>query len=70
MTAEQEKWVSVSELADYLGVCKDTIYTWLSDKNMPAIKAGRLWKFKISVVESWLANGGTSSASTEKDRSK
>lgn len=70
MTTEKEKWVSVSELADYLGVCKDTIYTWLSDKNMPAIKAGRLWKFKISVVENWLANGGASSAAAEKEQSK
>ncbi|MEI3038401.1 MAG: excisionase family DNA-binding protein [Victivallales bacterium] len=60
MAIDKEKWVSVNELADYLGFCKDTIYTWLAEKDMPALRAGKLWKFKISQVEQWLADGGAS----------
>lgn len=60
MAIDKEKWVSVNELADYLGFCKDTIYTWLADKDMPALRAGRQWKLKISQVEKWLADGGAS----------
>ncbi len=58
MAFDKERWVSVAELAEHLGICKDTIYTWRAEKNMPAVKAGRLWKFKISQVEEWLAAGG------------
>ncbi len=67
MAIDKEKWVSVNELADYLGFCKDTIYTWLAEKDMPALRAGKLWKFKISQVEQWLADGG---ASRKKSTSK
>lgn len=58
MPPKQESWVSVSEIAEHLGVCKDTIYTWLAEKEMPAHKAGRLWKFKIAQVDKWIENGG------------
>ena len=58
MSIENERWVSVSEIAEHLGVCKDTIYTWLAEKQMPAHKVGRLWKFKIDQVDKWIENGG------------
>lgn len=64
MAIDKEKWVSVSELANYLGFCKDTIYTWLAERDMPALRAGKLWKFKISQVEQWLADGGASRRKT------
>ena len=41
----QEHWLSVEESAAHLGVSRDTIYKWLVRQNMPAHKAGRLWKF-------------------------
>ncbi len=51
-----EKWSSLEEMADHLGVSKDTIYKWISKKQMPAHKIGRLWKFKISEVDQWVRN--------------
>ena len=42
MADDNERWVSVSELAEHFGFCKDTIYTWLANKNMPALRAGKL----------------------------
>lgn len=54
---ETEKWSSLDEVALHLGVSKDTIYRWLANKQMPAHKIGRLWKFKLSEVDEWVRRG-------------
>lgn len=54
----EDRWLSVDEIAEYLGVKRDTVYTWVSEKNMPANKIGRLWKFKKNAVDEWVRNGG------------
>lgn len=59
-----DKWLSVDEIGEYLGVKRDTIYKWISEKSMPAHKIGRLWKFKISQVDTWVEAG--SAIETEK----
>lgn len=48
-----DRWVSVEEIAEYLGVSKDTVYGWIAKKDMPAHKVGRLWKFKTDEVDDW-----------------
>ncbi len=53
-----DRWVSVDEIRDYLGVTRDTIYKWISEKNMPAHRIGRLWKFKKGEVDDWIRSGG------------
>ena len=53
-----ERWLSVDEIAKYLGISKDTVYTWISKRNMPAHKVGRLWKFKTEEVDNWVRDGG------------
>lgn len=57
---EQEKWSSLEEIAQHLGVSKDTIYRWITNKQMPAHKIGKLWKFKISEVDEWVMKGKAS----------
>ena len=52
-----EKWSSLEEIAEHLGVSKDTIYRWIASKKMPAHKVGKLWKFKISEVDEWVIKG-------------
>lgn len=52
-----EKWSSLEEIALHLGVSKDTIYLWISNKKLPAHKIGRLWKFKKSEVDEWVRKG-------------
>ena len=49
-----DRWLSVDESAAYLGVKRDTIYKWIDRKGMPANKVGRLWKFKLNEVDSWV----------------
>ena len=60
-----ERWMSVEEIADYLGVSKDTIYGWISKREMPAHKVGRLWKFKSDEVDSWVRVGQASDEANE-----
>lgn len=53
-----DRWLSVEEIAEHLGVSKDTVYTWISKKNMPAHRVGRLWKFQKVEVDGWIKGGG------------
>ena len=53
-----DRWLSVDEISEYLGVSKDTVYTWISAKVMPAHRVGRLWKFKRDEVDGWVKSGG------------
>jgi excisionase family DNA binding protein len=46
-----ERWSSVEEICEHLGVSRDTIYRWIADRGMPAHRIGRLWKVKLSEVE-------------------
>ncbi len=51
------RWLSVDEIAAYLGIKRDTVYKWIREKKMPAQKIGRLWKFRISEVDGWVRAG-------------
>ena len=53
-----ERWLSVAEIADHLGIKRDTVYKWIDRKSMPAHKVGKLWKFKVSEIDGWVRDGG------------
>lgn len=57
MSSSIERWYSMKEITEYLGVSRDTVLNWIEKRNMPATKIGRLWKFKISEVEIWVKAG-------------
>ncbi|MEH6589158.1 MAG: helix-turn-helix domain-containing protein [Halioglobus sp.] len=65
----EDRWLSVDEIAVYLGISKDTVYTWVTNKNMPGHKAGRLWKFKTQEIDEWVLAGGTDSVKSTGDNS-
>jgi len=57
MDTMADRWLSISEICQYLGVSSDTIYKWIEKKGMPAHKIGRLWKFKKNEVDDWVRSG-------------
>ena len=54
----EDRWLSVDEIGDYLGIKRDTVYKWICVKGMPAHKIGLLWKFKKDEVDQWVRSGG------------
>ena len=54
----EDRWLSVDEIAAYLGIKRDTVYKWIGEKQMPAHRMGRLWKFRKEEVDEWVRSGG------------
>ena len=53
-----EKWVSIEDAAEHLGVKPVTIRDWIrKGKDMPAHKIGKQWKFKFSELDDWVKSG-------------
>lgn len=52
-----ERWYSTKEICAYLGVSRDTLLVWINEKDMPASKVGRSWKFKLSEIDEWIKSG-------------
>jgi excisionase family DNA binding protein len=65
-----EPWVSVEDVAEHLGVAKDSVYRWIERKGLPAHRIGRLWKFKISDVDKWVLQGGAGSVNEDMEESR
>ncbi len=57
MPNEPEKWSSLEEIADHLGVSKDTIRNWIKKDVIPHRRIGKQYKFKISEVDAWVDSG-------------
>ncbi len=54
------RWLSVDEIAQHLGVGRNTVYRWITDRGMPAHRVGRLWKFQQDEVDAWIREGHAS----------
>ncbi len=65
MATNSERWLSVEEIADHLGIAAITVYRWLEKQKIPAHRVGRLWKFKISEVDEWILKGRAGEVSAE-----
>ena len=46
MESDNEKWISLNEVAEYLGVAKDTIRNWIQKGLIPAHK-----------IDEWVSSG-------------
>lgn len=45
--------MTLEEVAAYLKVKPQTIYTWAQEKKIPAAKIGKEWRFKKSIIDEW-----------------
>ena len=58
MSDSEDRWRSVVEICQHLGVSNDTVYRWIDKRSMPAHRVGRLWKFKKDEIDEWIRDGG------------
>ena len=65
-----EPWVSVEDVAKHLGVVKESVYRWIEAKGLPAQKLGKLWKLKLSEVDSWVRADGAGATEDDKGGAK
>lgn len=59
---EVERWLSLEEISNHLGVSKDTIRSWIKKDTIPYHRVGRLYKFRISEVDAWVESGKSANA--------
>ena len=57
MEREIEKWVSLEEIADHMGISKDTIRNYIKKEQIPFYRIGKQYKFKISEIDAWIESG-------------
>jgi PTS system nitrogen regulatory IIA component len=48
-----EDIMTLEEVAKYLKLKPQTIYTWAQDGKIPAAKLGKEWRFRRSVIDKW-----------------
>lgn len=61
MERETEKWVSLEEIAEHMGLSKDTIRNYIKKQQMPYYRIGKQYKFKISEIDAWIESGKSAS---------
>ena len=49
--------LNVQEMADYLGVARNTVSTWINGHITPSLQTLRLWAIKTDVPLEWLRTG-------------
>jgi excisionase family DNA binding protein len=45
--------MTIEEVAKYLKLKPQTIYTWAQNQKIPAVKLGKEWRFRKSVIDKW-----------------
>ncbi len=48
-----DKIMTLEEVAEYLRLTPQTIYTWAQEKKIPAVKLGKEWRFRRSLIDKW-----------------
>jgi excisionase family DNA binding protein len=46
--------LDIRQAADYLGISGDTLYRYASEGQVPAFRLGNRWRFKRSLLDSWM----------------
>ncbi len=46
--------LTLEEVARYLRLKPQTIYKWAQERRIPAVKLGKEWRFRRSILDRWL----------------
>lgn len=58
---QENKWLSMKEVCDYLHISRDTVVNWIKKEGMPAHQKGRLWRFDVNEIDEWMRTSEESS---------
>ena len=61
MERDTEKWVSLEEIAEHMGLSKDTIRNYIKKQQIPYYRIGKQYKVKISEIDAWIESGKSAS---------
>jgi len=56
--SDQEKWLTLDELASYLKVSKSALYKMVQEGRIPGGKVGRVWRFDRAEIDRWVKSRG------------
>ena len=51
---QTQELMTIDEVAQYLRVKRRTIYEWVKNHRIPAIKTVGQWRFKKDKIDAWL----------------
>jgi excisionase family DNA binding protein len=51
---DQDKWLTIDELADYLKMGRTKLYRMAQEGNIPASKVGNQWRFDREEIDEWM----------------
>lgn len=54
---ESKEFYSPQEIANMLGVTRKTIYNWIVDNNINAVKIGRSWRISHQELQRFIEKG-------------
>ncbi len=46
--------LTLEEVAHYLRLKPQTIYKWAQERRIPAVKLGKEWRFRKSILDRWM----------------
>lgn len=48
-----KRYIDIEELSQYIGVSRNTIYSWIWLKKIPYFKMGKLVRFDLKEIDTW-----------------
>lgn len=51
---DQDKWLTIDELADYLKMGRTKLYRMAQEGVIPASKVGNQWRFDREGIDEWM----------------
>ncbi len=61
--------MDIRQAAEYLGISPDSLYKYASENVIPAFKLGNRWRFKRSLLESWMERQSSLNLSPAREKS-
>jgi len=68
--ADSREVMNIRQASQYLGVSPDTLYKYVYEERIPAFKLGNRWKFKKTILDSWMERKSSMGEGRGKKRPK